>query len=85
MIAEFWAIKYGLRLAHQLGIRALFVELDAEVVFDLIWGSADENMVLNPLILDCRKMRGEFMASQANHFFRLANWAAGFLAHLVKD
>ena len=35
-IAEFWALRDGLKLAIQLGVQNLEVELDAKVIVDLI-------------------------------------------------
>ena len=34
--AEFWALRDGLRLASQMGITHLAVELDAKVIVDLV-------------------------------------------------
>ena len=54
IIAEFWALRDGLKLAIQLGVQNLEVELDAKVIIDLINSRNSSNTAYSSLLLDCR-------------------------------
>lgn len=69
MVAEYRALREGLRLACSLGIPAIDIELDAKTVVDLLEGHNEENLYLTPIILGCRKLIGEFAESRVSHIF----------------
>lgn len=80
MLTECWALRDGLQLARSLSIPTIDIELDAKPVVDLPGGHNEENLFRTPIILDCRKLLGEFPESQVSHVFREANSAADFMA-----
>ena len=72
IIAEFWALRDGLKLASQLGITHLAVELDAKVDVDLILSNRSYTSLLN----DCRYLPGQFQQTVIRHVFREVNRGA---------
>lgn len=54
IIVEFWALRDGLRLASQMGITHLAVELDAKVIVDLVLSRNTPNSSYTSLLNDCR-------------------------------
>ena len=60
IMAELWALRDGLRLANQLGIQNLEVEMDAKVIVDLINSNVNHNRAYSPLLHDCRLLLGRF-------------------------
>lgn len=66
-LAECWALREGLLLAKQMGIRFLQIELAAKVLFDLVWNTSMENLLLRPLILKCRNLCREFNGVRGIH------------------
>lgn len=85
LMAEGWALQDGLRLARWMGIQNLYVELDAKVLYDLIWSNSSSNMHLFQIILECRQLASEFRECRTNQVYREANGAADFLAKTARD
>jgi len=54
IIAEFWALRDGLKLVIQLGVQNLEVELDVKVIVDLINSRNSSNAAYSSLLFDCR-------------------------------
>ena len=56
-MAELWALRDGLKLAVQLGIGCLEVELDAKIIVEML-NNADSansaNIKFSSLLSDCR-------------------------------
>ncbi|PKI57332.1 hypothetical protein CRG98_022277 [Punica granatum] len=85
LVAELWAIHEGLVMAKSLGIRSLWVELDAKVVMELIWGSSQDNLLLKSLIDDCRELRRHFREVRVQHVYREGNKVTDALAWIGRD
>ena len=72
-VAECWALRDGLILAIQLGIKYLAVELDALTVVKLISDSSTANSSYSPILNDCRFLLSQFHRFKVSHTFREAN------------
>ena len=79
---ELWA-RDGLKLAVQLGIGCLEVELDAKAIVEML-NNADNansaNMKFSPLLFDCRFLIARFTQVRVAHVYREVNRCANFLA-----
>ena len=60
-IAEFWALRDGLKLALDIGVLRLVVELDAKVVVSLLTSTGGANKPYMPLLNDCRYLLSKFL------------------------
>lgn len=80
-VAKCSALRDGLHLAMELGI----VKLDAKVFSDLFFDQSISNLVLNPIILDCRRTSCELRIFKLRHIYREANKVADFLAKMARD
>ena len=79
VMAELWALRDGLTLATQLGIRYLEVELDAKVIVEML-NNVDSSKKFSPLLLDCKSPIASLTQVRVAHVFREANRCANFLA-----
>ncbi len=68
-------------LAKQLGILSILVEVDVEMVVALLNNNCI-NLVMDPLLSDCRDLLREFTNSVVKHVFREANQCADAMAKL---
>ena len=73
IMVELWAFRDGLRLASQLGIQNLEVEMDAKVIVDLINSNVNYNRAYSPLLHDCRLLLSRFPQVRVAHVFREVN------------
>ena len=80
--AELRGLLEGLKLASQLNITQLIIELDALVVISLVQSQNCTNSLLKPLLLECRKTLKKIPLKQIKHVFREVNGCADFLANL---
>ena len=80
IVAEFWALRDGLKMALNEGIQRLIVELDAKVVVDLIKTNAATNKPYAPLLYDCMYLLTRFNQAQVVHVYREGNCCADALA-----
>lgn len=80
IIAEFWALRDGFRLASQMGITHLIVELDAKVIVDLILSSNTSNRAYTPLLNDCRYLLSHFQCYKINRVYQELNRCVDLLA-----
>ncbi|XP_023898480.1 uncharacterized protein LOC112010364 [Quercus suber] len=78
--AECWALRDGLLLAIQLGIKYLAVELDALTVAKLVSDNSTSNRSYSHILNDCRFLQRQFHRFKVSHTFREANRCADFLA-----
>ena len=83
VIAELWALRDGLKLAVQLGIGCLEVELDAKVIVEML-NNADSannaNIKFSSLLSDCRFLIARVTQVRVTHVYREVNRCADFLA-----
>ena len=80
VMVELWSLKDGLMLASQLRISSICVELDAELIVLLLTNYSINNLMLEPLLYDCRTLLKKFHSSTIHHIFREANQCADALA-----
>ena len=77
-MAELWALKDGLNLAIQLGIKQLEVELDAKVIVEMLNNVNNANIKLSPLLLDYRSLMVSLTQVWVAHVYREVNRRADF-------
>ena len=80
IMVELWAFRDGLRLASQLGIQNLEVEMDAKVIVDLINSNVNYNRAYSPLLHDCRLLLSRFPQVRVAHVSGEANKCVDALA-----
>ena len=80
-MVELWALRDGLLLAKELGINNLIVELDALSVV-LFMKNNTCNLLMEPLLTDCRNLLKEFPNTQVVHAYREANQCVDTLAKM---
>ena len=80
-IAELEAVRQGLEMAWNMGVKRLHLELDSKVVLDWLT-SSNLNYPTNilPLICDCRNLLEREWEVHMHHEFREANGCADALA-----
>ena len=81
ILAELWALRDGLLLAKEMRIQQLLIELDALSVV-ILMNNESENLLMEPLLVDCRNLLKEFPNKRVIHAFREANQCADALAKL---
>ena len=79
-IAELWALRNGLIIAKDLGLNNLIVELDALSVHMI--NNDTSNLLIEPLLSDCKSLYREIPNKQIQHVYREANQCADALARL---
>nr|POE84494.1 putative ribonuclease h protein [Quercus suber] len=83
ILAKLWALKDGLLLARQLDILNVNIELDADVLVHLLNNPSSHNLMLEPLLNDCRTLVKAFPSCIVTHIFREANRCADLSLSLV--
>lgn len=71
-IAKLWALTDNLIIAKDLGLNNLIVELDALSVVHMIT-SDNANLLMEPLLLDCRSLYRAISNERTQHTYREAN------------
>lgn len=59
-VAEMWGLRDGLILCSNLNIQCLIVEVDARALVDALLNSDYVNIVVSPLLDDCRHLLSRF-------------------------
>ena len=80
-MAELWALRDGLLLAKEMGLNNLIIEMDALSVV-LLMNNNSANLLMEPLLTDCRNLLSEIPNKQIVHIYREANQCADALAKL---
>ena len=80
IIFELWALRDGLRLADQIGIKQLEVELDAKVIAGLLNSKKNPISAYAPLLFDCTYLLDKFPQVRVIHVFREVNKCADWFA-----
>ncbi|XP_050273143.1 uncharacterized protein LOC126716155 [Quercus robur] len=80
-MAELWALRDGLLIAKEMGINNLIIELDALSVV-LLMNNNTANLLMKPLLTDCKNLVREISNKQIVHIYREANQCADALAKL---
>ena len=81
-VAELWGLSDGLSLCLSLNIPCLVVEVDAKAVVDVLRNHNYDNIIISPIMEDCRQLVSCFQQIQINLCFRQANRCAGLLAKM---
>ena len=81
VLAELWALRDGLMLAKEMGIQQLIIELDALSVV-ILMNNESKNLLMEPLLTDCRNLLKEFLNKRVIHAYHEANQCADALAKL---
>ena len=81
-VAELWALKDRLTMAKQMGIENICIEMDAELIVQLVSRPSMVNLMLEPLLSECRNLFQTFPSSSMAHVFREANGCADRLARM---
>ena len=71
-IAELWALRDGLEIAKDLGLNNLIVEMDALSIV-LLMNNTKANILMEPLLFDCRKLLAAIPNKRVVHTFCEAN------------
>ena len=78
--AELRALKDGLKLAIDLEILNLEIEMDYLVAIELVNSITTPNVFLSAIVTDCRSLMARFDLCSLKHIFREANSCADLLA-----
>ena len=79
---ELWSLREGLLLCNNLNINALEVELDAKSIVDALGNPSYGNIVISPLLDDCKLLISRILQVCIKHCFRQANRCANSLARM---
>ena len=82
LMAELWALREGLRMARQLNIYYLMVNVDSSDVVKVYSSSSSSNRLTWPLVAECRDILQAFHQVQLSHCYREANHAADLVAKI---
>ena len=82
LMVELWALKDGLYLAKELGFSSIYIEVDAKLIVGLLFNPSCVNLVMEPLLFDCRNLLQDFTNLVVRHVFREANQCADTLAKI---
>ena len=82
ILVELRALKDGLLLARQLDILNVNIEFDADVLVHLLNNPSSHNLMLEPLLNDCRTLIKVFPNCTMICIFREANRCADKLANM---
>ena len=81
-VAKMWGFRDGLILCSNLNIQCLMVKVDARALMDALLNSNYVNIVVSPLLDDCRHLLSRFQQVQIRHCFQQANRYADTMARL---
>ena len=80
-LAELWALRDGLNIAREMGVSNLIIELDVLSIV-LLMNNEAENIMMEPLLSDCRILLKQIPNKRVLHIFREANHCVDALAKL---
>ena len=84
-LAKLWALRDGLDLTKQLNIENIFIEMDAEFLIYLLSNLSIENLILEPLLTECKNLMKIFPNCTVAHVYKEANRCADKLARMGAD
>ena len=79
-IAKIWAIRYGLKMAWELGYKHINLEIVSQILLNWLTTYSVLATELSVLILDCRMLLGQEWTVLPCHVFREANGVVDELA-----
>ena len=78
-MVELWALRNGLVLAKEMGLNNLVIELDPLSVV-IFMNNGSENLLIEPLLTNCRNLLEEIPNKHMIHTYREANQCVDALA-----
>ena len=82
IMAELWAPEDGLSLARQLNLQNINIELYVDVLVHLLTNLTSDNLMLEPLLNDCKTLIRSFPNYLVTHIFREVNRCTDRLAKM---
>ena len=79
ILVELWVLRDGLLLAKELGSQQLIIDALSVVI---LMNNESENLLMEPLLTNCRNLLKEIPNKRVIHAFREANQCADALAKL---
>ena len=67
-------------MAKQLGIDNICIKMDAKFIVHLVSSPSVVNLMLEPLLIDCKNLIKTFPNHTVTHVFKEANGCANYLA-----
>ncbi|XP_030936138.1 uncharacterized protein LOC115961271 [Quercus lobata] len=71
-MAELWALRDRLNIAREMGVSNLIIELGALSIV-LLMNNEAENIMMEPLLFDCRSLSKQIPNKRVLHVYREAN------------
>ncbi|KAL0000009.1 hypothetical protein SO802_019611 [Lithocarpus litseifolius] len=81
-VAEMWGLRDGLLLCSSCNFRCVEIELDAKAIIDMLLNSNYVNILVSPILDDCRQLISNFSQVRIRHCYREANQCADKLARM---
>ncbi|KAF3953549.1 hypothetical protein CMV_021021 [Castanea mollissima] len=78
-VAEMWGFRDGLVLCSNLNFQCLIVEVDAKIT---LLNNDYVNIVVSPLLDDCKQLLSRFQQVQVRHCYQQANHCADVMARM---
>lgn len=82
LLAELWALYFGLKLTSRLNCTNIQVESDSSIVVNLVTDQVDDTHPLHGLIADCKRLLHGSWVCRIQHIYRECNDVADGLAHM---
>lgn len=70
LMAELWALRDGIRMAKNLNIQSLLINMDCSEVVNLITSHSSINRLTQPLVDECRDILQAFHQARLHHCYR---------------
>ena len=80
-MAELWMLRDRLNIAREMGVSNLIIELDTLSIV-LLMNNEAENIMMEPLLSDCRSLLKQIPNKCVLHVYHEANQCADALAKL---
>ena len=80
--AELWGLCEGLKLCCNLNIHCLVVEMDAKAIVDVLQNEDYANIIISPILDDCRQLLTRLHQVHIKHRFCQANQCADGLGRM---
>ena len=78
--AELWGLRDGLTLCKDLNLCAINIQIDAKAIIELLANPLCSNIVVTPIVDDCKRLLSQIPQVKLGHCYREANGCADFLA-----
>ena len=72
-IAKIWAVRYGLKMAWELGYKHINLEIDSQILLNWLTTYGILALEFSILMLDCKMLLDQEWTVLPRHVFREAN------------